>query len=105
MTEETWLRLGSPSGKSCCEKGDIFHAQFRVLNNGTKYGENTWRYEKDGVWKQGPPDTIHWVSTRRMEDPTSKHRTGALLLPRTRRAMINRSAHPPETPGTHTIDF
>jgi len=28
MTEETWRRLGSPSWKSCCEKGDVFHTQF-----------------------------------------------------------------------------
>jgi hypothetical protein len=43
-----------------CEKGDVFHTQFRVINNGTKYGEDTWWYEKDGKWKQVPPDTIHW---------------------------------------------
>jgi len=60
MTETTWRRLGSPSWNSCCEKGDVFRTQFRVLNDGTKYGEDTWWYEKDGVWKQVPPDTIHW---------------------------------------------
>jgi hypothetical protein len=60
MNPATWERLGSPSWKSCCEKGDVFHTQFRVINNGTKYGEDTWWYEKDGKWKQVPPDTIHW---------------------------------------------
>jgi len=60
MNPATWERVGSPSWKSCCEKGDVFHTQFRVINNGTKYGEDTWWYEKDGKWKQVPPDTIQW---------------------------------------------
>jgi len=69
MNPATWERLGSPSWKSCCEKGDVFHIQFRVINNGTKYGEDTWWYEKDGKWKQVPPDTIHWGNTLPMVSP------------------------------------
>src|ERR1700730_10122898 len=33
MNPATWERFGSPSWNSCCEKGDVFHTQFRVVNN------------------------------------------------------------------------
>jgi len=58
MTPETWKRLGEPSWHSCCEHGDVFKTQFRVGPGA--HGEDEWWYLKDGVWKQVPPDTIHW---------------------------------------------
>ena len=60
MTDETWKRLGSPSWKSCCDGGDVFKTQFRVIEDGSKYGHDTWWYLKEGVWKQVPDDVIHW---------------------------------------------
>jgi hypothetical protein len=42
---------------SCCLGSEVVKTQFRV--NKTSYGDE-WFYLKDGVWKQVPPDTIHW---------------------------------------------
>ena len=57
MTDETWKRLGSPSWKSCCDGGDVFKTQFRV---GKDNSDQWWYLTKAGVWKQVPPDVIHW---------------------------------------------
>jgi len=46
---------------SCCEHGDVYKTQFRALDDGTKYGRESWWYQKkDGTWKQIPDDVIHW---------------------------------------------
>jgi hypothetical protein len=58
MNDATWERMGKPSWKGCCEKGDVFKTRFRVGEG--KHGDDEWWYLKDGVWKQVPPDTIHW---------------------------------------------
>jgi hypothetical protein len=50
----------APSWKSCCDGGDVFKTQFRVIEDGSKYGHDTWWYLKDGIWKQVPDDVIHW---------------------------------------------
>jgi hypothetical protein len=33
---------------------------FRVVDDGSKFGRDTWWYMKDGAWKQVPDDVIHW---------------------------------------------
>jgi hypothetical protein len=52
-------RLGV-AWKSCCEHGDVVRTQFRVEQNGSAYGHDTWFYLKDGKWKRVPDDIIHW---------------------------------------------
>ena len=57
MNDATWQRLGKPSWHGCCEKGDVFKTQFRV---GGDNSDQWWYLSKENVWKQVPPDTIHW---------------------------------------------
>jgi hypothetical protein len=33
---------------------------FALIEDGSKYGHDTWWYLKDRVWKQVPDDVIHW---------------------------------------------
>jgi hypothetical protein len=45
MNEATGERLGKPSWKGCCEKGDVFKTQFRV---GGDNSDQWWYLAKDG---------------------------------------------------------
>lgn len=49
--------------KSCCDNGDRFVTRFRILNEGSKYGADTYEYWKDGEWKVISPDIIQHKPT------------------------------------------
>lgn len=49
--------------KSCCDNGDRFVTRFRILNDGSKYGADTYEYWKDGEWRVVPPDVIQHKPT------------------------------------------
>jgi hypothetical protein len=57
MNPETASRLGVQY-KSCCDAGDHYRTRFRLVNDGSKYGTETYEYMKDGKWKLVPPDII-----------------------------------------------
>ena len=44
--------------ESCCDYGDVFRTRFRLVDDGSKYGAETYEYEKDGKWKVIPADII-----------------------------------------------
>jgi hypothetical protein len=66
MTPESQKRFGVHFD-SCCTAGDVYHTRFRVVNDGTKYGEDEWQYFKDGYWLPIPNDIIE-----RTETPTGQ---------------------------------
>lgn len=43
---------------SCCDHGDVFKTRFRLAENGSKYGVETYEYWKDDKWKLIPPDIV-----------------------------------------------
>lgn len=49
--------------ESCCDEGDHFKTRFRLLNDGSKYGAETYEYWKDGKWNVVPPDIIQRKKT------------------------------------------
>ncbi len=55
LTEAAKTRLGFVS---CCSDGDEFPTQFKVVEDGTKYGQNRYFYYKDGQWLIVPEDII-----------------------------------------------
>lgn len=46
------------ASKSCCGEGDTYKTRFRLVNDGTKYGTETYEYWKDDKWHVVPPDII-----------------------------------------------
>jgi hypothetical protein len=52
MNDATWERLGKPSWRGCCEKGDVFKTQFPV---GGDNSDQWWYLSKENVWKRGHP--------------------------------------------------
>lgn len=57
MNPEAQKRLGTPY-KSCCDAGDVYKTRFRLVDDGTKYGVESYEYLRDGKWKLIPPDII-----------------------------------------------
>lgn len=62
MTPESRARLGV-AWKSCCDEADHFKTRFRLLEDGTKYGTETYQYLRDGKWKTVPADIIQRKKT------------------------------------------
>lgn len=57
MTPASRERMQVP-WKSCCDAGDHFQTRFRLVEDGSKYGTETYEYLKDGVWKIIPADIV-----------------------------------------------
>jgi hypothetical protein len=59
LNEATRQRLGVQY-KSCCDGGDVYRTQFRVVDDGTKHGAETWFYQhkQTGEWRPIHPDII-----------------------------------------------
>lgn len=57
MTPAARERLSTP-WKSCCDQGDVYHTRFRLMEDGSKYGAETYEYMKDGRWHLIPADII-----------------------------------------------
>ena len=57
MTPETQQRLSVP-WKSCCDEADHFQTRFRLVNDGSKYGTETYEYWTGSAWKAVPHDII-----------------------------------------------
>lgn len=57
MNEATKKRLGV-SYQSCCDAGDHFPTRFRIVNDGSAWGQETYQYLANGVWKNIPPDIV-----------------------------------------------
>lgn len=49
--------------RSCCDAGDHFPTKFRIVDDGSKYGTETYEYFKDGAWRLIPPDIIQHKKT------------------------------------------
>jgi hypothetical protein len=62
MNGKTKERLGV-SYQSCCDVGDVFPTRFRMVNDGSRYGTETYEYLKDGRWFVVPPDIIQRKKT------------------------------------------
>lgn len=64
INPEALPRLNVPF-KSCCDAGDHYKTRARLLEDGTKYGVETyeyWHYEK-AKWLIVPPDIIKKAKT------------------------------------------
>ena len=58
LTPETMRRLHT-SVASCCDAGDVFPTRFRVVEDGSKYGTETYEYlTAEGKWKAVHPDIV-----------------------------------------------
>lgn len=62
ITPEANARLNLPF-KSCCGSGDTFKTRFRLLNDGSRYGAETYEYWKDNKWNEVPVDIISHAPT------------------------------------------
>lgn len=63
MNESARQRLQTQF-KSCCDAGDHFRTRFRLLNDGSKYGAETYEYLSGlGKWTVVPPDIIKRAKT------------------------------------------
>lgn len=63
MNPETKKRLGVDY-QSCCDAGDHFPTRFRLVEDGTRYGAETYEYMwRDGTWKRVPQDIIQRKKT------------------------------------------
>jgi hypothetical protein len=49
--------------KSCCDAGDHFQTRFRLVNDGSKYGVETYEYWTGDAWKVVPQDIIQRKKT------------------------------------------
>src|SRR5262245_50467898 len=56
-------KMGIYSYASCCDAGDHFHSRFRLVDDGSKYGDETYEYWKDGRWFVIPPDIVQHKPT------------------------------------------
>jgi hypothetical protein len=43
---------------SCCDEADHYETRFRMVEDGSRYGEESYEYLKDDAWKLVPPDII-----------------------------------------------
>lgn len=57
VTPEAYKRLGF---EGCCDKSEVVRTQFRVDKSTSA---DQWWYLDGAVWKQVPPDIIHWDVT------------------------------------------
>lgn len=63
MTPETKQRLGK-TYTSCCDKGDHYPTKFRLTEDGSRYGAETYEYlAPNGAWKRVNPDIIQRKKT------------------------------------------
>jgi len=63
MNPETKQRLGV-NYQSCCDAGDHYDTRFRIVEDGTKYGAETYEYLlPNGTWKRVPTDIIQRKKT------------------------------------------
>lgn len=62
LTPETKERLGV-GWNSCCLDADRFDTRFRIVDDGSKYGSETYEYLKDGQWLRMPPDIVQHKPT------------------------------------------
>lgn len=62
MNPATTERLGVHY-KSCCDGGDHFKTRFRLVEDGSKYGTETYEYWKDGQWRPIPVDIVQHKPT------------------------------------------
>lgn len=62
LTPQTQRRLGV-GYKSCCDAGDHFRTRFRFVEDGSRYGTETYEYLKDGAWKLIPADIVQHKPT------------------------------------------
>jgi hypothetical protein len=63
LTPETKSRFGVQY-TSCCDKGDHFDTRFRVADDGSRYGAETYEYlTREGTWKRVHPDIIQRKKT------------------------------------------
>lgn len=49
--------------KSCCDEADHFQTRFRLINDGTKYGAETYEYWTGNSWKVISPDIVQHKKT------------------------------------------
>lgn len=57
MTPETRSRL-QVQYWSCCDHADVVEAKFRLIEDGSKYGLESYEFLERGVWQPIPPDLI-----------------------------------------------
>lgn len=57
MNPETKQRLGVQY-QSCCDAADVYPTRFRLVEDGSKYGAETYEYMWKGKWKRAPQDII-----------------------------------------------
>ncbi len=57
MTPEARSRLNT-GFKSCCDVGDVFPTRFRIVEDGSKYGTETYEYWRNDAWNEVPADII-----------------------------------------------
>ena len=57
MNQETKQRLGVQY-QSCCDAADVYPTRFRLVEDGSKYGAETYEYLWHGKWKRAPQDII-----------------------------------------------
>lgn len=62
ITDATKKRLSLPYS-DCCGNGDVFKTRFRMIEDGSKYGAETYEYEKNGKWLLIPPDVVQHKRT------------------------------------------
>lgn len=62
INPEARPRLNVPF-TSCCDESDHFKTRFRVLNDGSKYGTETYEYLAGEKWKVISPDIIKRAPT------------------------------------------
>lgn len=63
ITDAARKRLGV-GFKSCCDESDHFKTRFRLVDDGTKYGTESYEYlTAAGQWKLIPPDIVQRKKT------------------------------------------
>ncbi len=62
INPEAQVRMGL-GYKSCCDAADHFQTRFRLINDGTKYGAETYEYWTGDKWKAISPDIIQRKKT------------------------------------------
>lgn len=62
INEEARLRM-QLAYKSCCDAADHFDTRFRLVNDGSKYGVESYEYWTGDKWKAISPDIIQRKKT------------------------------------------
>lgn len=60
LTAAAQARMGFAS---CCSDGDEYPTQFKIVEDGTRYGSESYFYFKDGVWLLVPKDIVKKAET------------------------------------------